>query len=323
MPEEQKPPQQPPAPPPPSSGKSFFWWLVVFIVIGGGGYSYTQGWLDKPLALLVGQTQTPAASPTATAEATTAPAVVATTENEAHLIAQLEAMQARLNSQEGTARNLQAIIEDLAEQVVRQSGDQPLPATAMDLTEMKLEIIDLRLRLTGDTLAAMRSLEQMEMETDPESSIGLAIIENRQRLSQIPTRDQVIAIIDQLKVHAQGNVEDVDRRLMELEAENNQASMEGGILNALFKVKKTDKALLLENSLAHDLHASIEPAKTALLLGDRASYLAALAEIQQAADVLRNHNSSLGTSEMAKLLSDLAAIGFPMAYLDLAVTGNT
>ena len=291
----------------------------MIIILGGGYYSYTKGWLDGPIRGFLGTQQ----EDTGLISATEPPASQAQTQQAKQFpdsspgtVTQLEAFQGRLNNQESSLRNLQAIIEDIADKVARQSGDVSAPASNTDFMKLRLEIIDLRLRLTGNTLDAMRSLESMEFETDPESIIGITIRENRQRLAQIPARNHLLGLFDRLEDQAARKVADVERRLLELEAENQKASTDGGLLNALFKVKKTDRALLLESGLSQDLLSEIPEARNALLL-DRDTYLAALEEIQDAASALSSQVPSLETTEIARLLAELREAGYPAYHLEL------
>lgn len=318
-PHQQAPP--PPPPPPQSSGK--FWWLVLAIIAGGGGYSYSQGWLDRPIEAFLGARQAPAAPATVTtgestpAAASPAPAAAGGS-NEA-MVSQFEALQSRLASQESTSRNMQSVIEEIAAQVVRQTGGAPGPsAQQSDIVDLRLEVIDLRLRLTGDTYAAIGALQELQQEgLDPESTAGTAVARNLERLTAIPPRSQVVDLIDRLDAQAGSALADVDRRLGELAAENQKASLDGGILNALFKVRKTDPGLVRERELALALAAEVPPARNALLLGAEGAYADSLARIQGAADALRNHNPTLQTTEIAEILTELTRHGYPRTHLDL------
>ena len=294
-------------------------------MIGGGGYSYSQGWLDKPLALILGRQEAGKASPTLVDSADKTPIrqpPAATARTDSEHVAQIEALQSRLSSQESTTRNLQSIIEDLASQVVRQQGGRVVQNNEETINDMRFEIIDLKLRLTGDTLAAMSALEEIEKNVDPESIRGKSIINNRQRLSQIPTRDQVLVLIDRLEATVSETEADIDRRISDLSKENEKTNLDSGILNALFKVKRTDASLLLESQLTSELAATIQPLRLSLLLNAHDSYLASMAVVQRAADALRDHKPSLGTSEIANVLFELSTVGFPAAFLVSASPTN-
>ncbi len=315
------PNQHPPPPQPQPSGK--FWWLVLIIVIGGGGYSYSQGWLDRPIEAFLGARQAPTAPATVTAgedpQPAAVPAAAAGGSNEA-IVSQFQAQQARLASLENTSRNMQSVIEEIAAQVVRQTGGAPGPsAQQADIVSLRLEVIDLRLRLTGDTYAAIGALQELQQEgLDPESTAGIAVAGNLERLTAIPPRSQLVDLIDRLDSQAGSALADVDRRLGELAAENQKASLEGGILNALFKVRKTDPGLVRERELALELASEVPPARNALLLGAEGAYVDSLARIQGSADALRNHNPTLQTTEIAEILTELTRHGFPRTHLELS-----
>ena len=319
-------PSPPPAPPPPEKSSSFFWWFALLIIAGGGYYSYQQGWLDEPLGLAnkaggqQEQQQAPVAQAPAPATQQTEPPAPITIASADDLLTQLNAMQSRISTLEGTSRSLQAISEDLAEQVVRTTGGVT-PASPDAISELKFDIIDLRLRASGDTQAAIAELEALRATVADDSALGVAINQNVSRLASIPTRSQVQLMISELNSHIGGSMAEIEGRMQALEDENRQAGAEGGILRALFKVQKKDAALEREHALALDLAAAAELVRPALNAGSE-DYFAALAGVQSASDSLRDHNTTLHTTEIARALGSLTSVGYPSAYLTLPSSGG-
>ena len=304
--------------------KSSYWWIILLVLLSGGGYSYTQGWLDRPLAWLEEQQNRPLPLPTSAdgspsqqrVEQAPAQSQTPASNNDlADVVTNLEVLQSRFISLENTTRRLQGISEEHAAQLVRQTGG----AIAYDnsnLVNLRLEIIDLRLRLTGDTLAAARELESLETQVERDTQLQQVILANRQRLSQIQTRARVLARLDELANLITQAQTDITTRLQAAESATSSFN-DSNLLNSLFQVRKEDLQLRLELDLAVTLATTVEPVKTALLLGQNDDYLASLTAVQRAVDALAGHKATVHTTQIAQLMNELVAIGFPATYLIL------
>lgn len=332
MPDHNPPPDQ--ETPPEKSSGGLTGWLIVIIIVMVVGYSYQQGWLDKPLAALTGtQVATPAepeVEPAATPDkappvevATKAPPTppaptpqpLPPANDLRGVITQLEAIQSRLIKLENETYNLQVINENLAEQVDRQTGGTATSSyTPLEVSRIELSIIDLHLRITGDTHAAIRSLEELAARLDDESTLQPVISENRSRLTEVPTRSQLLELFAQLDNTIGSATADARGRLNQIQ---NQEAVDAGVFETIFSVKHDDSELLAEVALIDAVSATVEPARTALIQGTAANYEQRLLGIRAATDQLSSSFASVHSTAISQVLSRLINFGFPQNYLVL------
>lgn len=320
------PPAATPTTPPARDSGGWFGWLLFFALIGGGGYTYYQGWLDKPLALLASQQEnnktadglaTTGTVPAPTSNPPIAPNT-ATSDSTRGLLTQLEAMQSRMLKMENEVRNLQAISENIADQVVRREGG----GLATSTYKLELGLIDLRLRVSGDTKVAITELDELGTRTANDSPYLPLIESNRKRLNGIPPRNDILLLFTEVETGVNDTQEVVQQQLDTFTTSQRD---EASLLNTLFSVRKENPALLRELELAKQVAITIPTARAALQQGNSDTYLLALDKLLLAADTLREYRATSHTSTIARALAQLTSIGFPENRLflgDNATTGQ-
>lgn len=289
--------------------------LLVLAAVAGGFYAYVQGDLDPAIDYFFGAEPAPAAAaePAAPAPAPAPPpaAPAANGTAEAALIAELEAAQRRILALERDTRSLLGIVEDLGSEARQDGGGGTSP---QQLLALRLELIDLRLRLDGDTFVASAALEQLGLLAGKNTQLGLLIDGNRLRLASVRPRAQLLDMADGLVRQAR---QARDGARAAAAAYGSGAAPDQSLLGQLFTVRRSSP--VLEESLARhgELLAAAADLRTRLLLQDEQGYLETLAAIQR---LLRELRAAAGTVElaaMAKAASDLAAAGYPAYRLQL------
>lgn len=312
------------------SGSSLSGTVLIILILAAGGSAYYLGYLDKPLAELglvapnapdatdatqvLQEAATP--SPVAPAVASPAPLVAPPSSNSESMTIQLAALQRRISSLEKSNRDLLAITESHADQLVRQ-GPGGGGGSPFDLVPLQLELIDLRLRLSGDTIVAEQELGVLATTIDESSQLGQLIKQNRQKLLGLPPRILLMTRIDELAELVATSRLAV---LQDIADARNADELKDNWLAALFNVKRDDEELLTQLNLIDELAAAIVQVKPNLLLRDAQGYVDALAAVQTAADRLRDHSKSLDSTSIARILAELVATGFPDARLELALS---
>ncbi|MBF2735000.1 MAG: hypothetical protein ISN26_02770, partial [Betaproteobacteria bacterium AqS2] len=252
-----------------------------------------------------------AAPPPAPAAAPAAPAA-ANAGNQAALINELEAAQSRIRALERDTRSLLGIVEDLGSEVREGGGGGTSP---QQLRALRLELIDLRLRLDGDTFAASAALEQLGLLAGKGTQLGLLIDANRLRLASILPRAQLLEMADGLIRQARAAR---DGARAAAAAYGSGAGGGESLLGQLFTVRRSSPALEEAHARHDELLAAATGLRTRLLLQDEQGYLEDLATIQRLLRELRA--AAAGTVElaaMAKAAGDLAAAGYPAYRLQL------
>lgn len=319
---ETPPPNQASAapPPPPTKSSGFGSWLIFIILLGFIGYTYHQGYLDKPLEMLTGTKVAQVAEPT-TAQADAAPlapAVIRSSSNAdfAGVLTQLEAVQSRLIKIENENLNLQAISENLADQLSRQNGGE-VSISSEEISRLELDVIDLRLQVSGDTHAAIRDLERLTGVLSADSKLQPIIATNLARLGQIPTRTQLLELFFELDTNINAARQDVNSRLQTI---NTEQAVDASVFETLFSVRRDDSQLQAELVMIEALSTTVAPARAALLQSVSGNYLERLNDIRAAADKLSSSYATLHTTAVARTLTQLTNFGFPESKLILDTT---
>ena len=308
--------------PPAAESSSLSGTLLIVVLLAAGAGAYYLGYLDKPLAdlgLTPSKVDEQQASPPAPAETQAQPAAVplVARSDVDSLATHIEALQSRINKLEISNRDLLAITENHADQIVRQGSGEG-GSSAADLVPLQLEIIDLRLRVTGDTIVAEQMLGELAAGIDESSQMGQQIKTNRQRLLGLPPRNLLLERIDELTSLVDESRVDVLQRIAVSQSTADR-ELEGNWLAELFNVQHSDARLEGELRLVEELGSAVAKAKPALLLSDDSGYTKTLAEVQVASDRLRDHAKGLNTTNIAQVLAELTATGFPDTHLVLTL----
>lgn len=313
-----------------SSGGIFLGVILLVVVLG---YAYQQGMLDPTIDRFLGERIQGAASgeakepdsPDSAAEqpesAGTADAL-SSPEDLDGIITQLEAVQSRLIRLENVSTSLQTISEQLAQQIDRQSGDQAdgeASASADDIGELEFEIIDLRLRLTGDSHAALRDLDALAERVGENSRLEPLISANRARLVGMPQRSQIISVYQQLDLALDTARAEAQQELAQL---SSNQSVDAGFFSRVFSIRADDSEQREKLARIDAISAAIGPARTALLQGS-GDYLLLLGHLREAADQLRVRFASVHSAQIAKLITELSDLGHPDSRLLLDSEGDS
>ena len=237
------------------------------------------------------------------------------------MLSQLEAMHSRIIRMENQISNLQSISEQQANQIDRQFGHVPTDIPTEQLQAIELSLIDLRLRITGDTHAAIRELNQLANRLGDDSDLINQINLNKSRLGNIPTRTHLFELFTQLDHSIRDARIEVEKEINALS--NTQQADESSILDSLFTVRADDTQLQEELRLIGQVALTIEPTRLALVQGVENEYLERIGDIKTAADRLSSSFASVYTTQMAKALSMLTNFGFPQTYLILDTQTST
>ena len=230
-------------------------------------------------------------------------------------MSQNQAHDVLLRDLDNRIRNVFSIVENLEAVVDRQSGGISGGVAQVELIPIQLKIIDLQLRLTGDTIAANHDLELL-LPGIGGSELEEIINLNRQRLARITPRNQIIGIIYELQFSTQEFIEVVETKIA---ADDVQAS-EGilRLLNNIVKVKRINLKLKTKLNLLYQLSDEIINLEPHLVLNNQNAYEQSIEIIQQLADQIRSEEQDANITNILNIISELKSTGFPENYLDLS-----
>ncbi len=312
---------QAPPPEPKSKSGGGFGWLVLVLIIVGTGYAYSKGWLDsliekyvfgesveQPLELDQAETS-PRTEPLSIQ-----PAVASEING---LIAQIGALQTRVISLETTSRQLQALSEQFAEQVVNQQFTGGTSVSATEIGRLHLAIIDLKLQINGDPQAAIGDLDKLAQNLTGDSELLPLIETNRARLATAISRRQILEQFTKLETQIINARTQAQSELEAASAPDPEATQLLGIFSSLIKVSRDSTQEVAQLTLIDQLAAVLPMSLNALLGGTDENYLKSLDRLQQAANALNNHNPTVVSSEITRTVSELISAGYPSNHLVL------
>ena len=293
----------------PDRKKSSARWLFLLVAVAAGLYfAYIFGQSNGLLASLSlnrlapinqdQQTGAPDASPptsTIRLPASAVPDLSGTAD-------QITGLNARLNALAQAVKDLQSSHGQLLEKIERMVSGTFKSAEAPDLSLIRIDLIDLRLRLSGDPQQAEFELEKLTAKASPNSNVLTAINSNRVRLAGLPARADLQRKLEKIAILASE-----EKRSITNEEENVVANWLGGII----KVKTGRTATQMQEETATTIAQHAAAAHQMLALGRRDEYLSLIAKLRDQTDLLAVALTNVKRVTISRLMAELTEIGYP------------
>lgn len=308
-------PGQTAAPAPPAGRPSVGWsvWLLFVIALAALSYGvYTSGWLASLPSWPDWPSIPDLSSERSRADTVLQPAAGADAKMQAILsgyAVQLDALSSRITLLERAMRKQQRLSGQLAEDVARlpaATEGNGSPYRDPELALLRLDMIDLHLRLSGDSGRADAELGRLVAETSANELPDTQINRNRARLAALPPRDELLDKLANIAELAKEVARDAQKRI------NKQPVLFDNLLAGIMEVRKVTPQAGLDNidaaqRAAH--HAAA--AASALALGSDETYSRHLAALRDAVNELSDTQTGLRTLAIAKLVAQLTTAGDP------------
>ena len=228
---------------------------------------------------------------------------------------QMEALDARLSGTEQNLRQMSELLESVATEVAGNPGGGGGFAPLLDVVRIKVELIDMRLRLSGDAARADSELEQLAKNVAPGTSLAKLISDNRRRLAGIPSRSSIFERLEQIRRDAQTLIENaIAARQGGAEA----AVPDDSLLGRLFKISDATPVRPPEAMPAESIVAAAGSCIRALAQNRRDAYLEALNLLEIESAALNDTAPSAYSLSLAKAIAELINIGYPSYSLQLS-----
>ncbi|MCY4325424.1 MAG: hypothetical protein OXC81_05320 [Betaproteobacteria bacterium] len=328
-------------PPPAKSGGGFKRFVLLVALAAGGWWAYSSGRLNDYLPSFLHRLPETAPVPADFATAFSQPEIPETgtidsaaelssalpplaaseptaDEDTADVFRQMEALDTRLSGTEQNLRQMSELLESVATEVAGSPGGSGGFAPLLDVVRIKIELIDMRLRLSGDAAAADSELEQLAKNVAPGTSVAELISDNRRRLAGIPSRSSIFDRLEQIQRDAQAAIDNALRAAQA--ADSDAATASDGLLGRLFKISDATPARPASVMPAESIAAAAAECIRALAQGQRDAYLEELNKLEIEAAALNDNSPSAYSLSLAKSIAELINIGYPSYSLQLSAS---
>ncbi len=317
---------------PAKSGGGWFRLIVVLALAGGSWWAYEAGQLDR---YLPSSMQSDPAADAADQQAGSAtaqppdaislnqplPAAAQAPAVDDGLFLQVEALDARISTNERNLLQYSSVLERIADEIAATppGGGEESGASLLAIARLQVELVDVRLRLSGNTVEADAELAALAATIEPSTVLAEQIAANRQQLAQVPSRAQMLSMISDVRNAAGAVADHASAAAAASAAEINQAP---GLIGKLFKVTDTQPAAEPpEIALARQAGAAANECARALALGLRQDYLDALSRMSGLAGMIREMAPTALTLQLSAAVAELARFSYPNYALQLANPG--
>ena len=322
-------------PEPRKSGGGMTRFLLIVAAAGGTWWAYTSGRLNDYLPSFLdrqpeagpaefearsGRPEIPAAPAELASELPAQPAGESRADSEqaaADVFRQMEALDTRLSGTEQNLRQMSELLESVATEVAGNPGGSGGFAPLLDVVRIKIELIDMRLRLSGDAARADSELEQLAENVAPGTSLAELISDNRRRLAGIPSRSSIFDRLEQIQRDAQAVI---DNAMDTQQAGGEAGPQDDGLLGRLFKISDATPTRPAAVMPAESIATAAGSCIRALAQGQRDAYLEALNLLEIESAALNDNSPSAYSLSLAKSIAELINIGYPSYSLQLSVS---
>ena len=233
----------------------------------------------------------------------------------ADVFRQMETLDTRLSGTEQNLRQMSELLESVATEVAGNPGGGGGFAPLLDVVRIKIELVDMRLRLSGDAARADSELEQLAENVAPGTSLAGLISDNRRRLAGIPSRSSIFDRLEQIQRDAKAVI---DSAMSARQAGDDNGQQDDSLLGRLFKISDATPTRPAVVMPAESIAAAAEACIRALAQGQRDAYLEALNLLEIESAALNDNSPSAYSLSLAKSIAELINIGYPSYSLQLS-----